>query len=49
MDSMDLLKHLEKEIRLKVSMGSGDLLKHLEKEIPFNMTVGSMDRSIEIS
>ena len=33
MESMDLLRHLEKEIPFKVSMDSMDLLKYLEKEI----------------
>ena len=30
-ESMDLLRYLEKEIAFKVSVGSVDLLRHLEK------------------
>ena len=43
MDSVDLLKYLEKEIALKVAVGSMDLLRHLEKEIPFKVPVDSED------
>ena len=53
MGSVDLLRHLEKEIPFKVSvvsgdLFSGDLLRHLEKEIVFKASVGSMDLLVYI-